>query len=113
MPKTKAKLNKEDSMSQVKSKEYDNIEIEADGNLYDVEFVREWRESSSEYGADADGNRGVLQLDVEDDIAIDVIVKIPATGAWKDLNTFHKSVKDPITEAINQWLVDNPTESED
>ena len=97
----------------IKSKEYDEIEITANGNTYDVGFVREWKESSNEYGTDADGNRGVLQLDVEDDIAIDVIVKIPATGAWKDLNTFHKSVKDPITEAIDQWLVDNPIESED
>ena len=100
-------------MSQVKTREYDDIEItDADGNTHDVGFLREWKEYTDVYGSDADGNQGVLEIVVEDDIALDIVMKIPATGRWADLELFHPSVKNVVNDAIEEWLVANPPEAD-
>lgn len=78
------------------------IELEIDGEFYEVTFERETTFSiDSDYGADADGRRGVRMEFVEDDNESDVMI------AGKPLEEYPQVFQQKADAAIHKWMDEN------
>lgn len=85
-----------------------DIEIEIDDIPYRVVFDRCFDiVKDSNYGADADGNRGIVAYFVEDDRYENVQVEIDA-DVLEDLDDVESpGLKEKIEAALDNWLSEN------
>lgn len=87
--------------------EYDQVEvIDMDGNTWEVAFTREVTYSiDKNYGADADGERGVERIFIEDDEHVDT--QVLYASVWTDIENLHPEQQHAINAAIETWKQDN------
>lgn len=89
-------------MSDRKSSDETEIEVEIGDEVYKVSFIRETTFSyDSDYGADADGRRGVGTWFVDDDDAKEVFVND------KKLSEYDEAFQKEINSAIQSWMDEN------
>lgn len=98
---------------------YDEDQIETElelenGDWIMVSFTRKtaW-DHDSDYGADADGHRGMPADFVEDDFYEDVMVQNEEDGPWASLADLPAETKAMIEKALDQWLKENDPEPAD
>jgi hypothetical protein len=79
--------------------------------LFDVKFNRKTKwDYDANYGADADGNRGVPRVDVDDDCAEDITVCKEGECVFLPIETMAKELQERLKKAIDSWLEDNEPE---
>jgi hypothetical protein len=85
----------------------EDIELEIDGEIYLVSFSRTTKiVTDSDYGADADGNRGESRDFVDDDEFEEVYVK-DADGNDKALKEYPADFQESVETAIQNWMDDH------
>lgn len=78
------------------------IVLEIDGEDHDVSFERTSEiETDSDYGADADGRRGVSVDFIESDKVSDVVID------GKNLEDYSEDFQKKANASIEEWLEDN------
>ena len=89
-------------MSQFSKTKVVEAEIEIDGEIYAVEFVRDSTTYfEDDYGADADGNRGMGVELISNDSFAHVLVN------EKPLESFRNSFQAEVKQQIENWCEDN------
>ena len=79
-------------------------DIEIGDDYYDVTFNRVTTYHTENYGADADGNRGVLTTFIDDDYAEDIFAND------KPIEDLAPDLRKKIEEALERWIDKNEPE---
>jgi len=77
-----------------------------------IEFTRVTEGHRENYGADADGNRGMMVGMIDSDDAEDIVVTMPS-GTERPFETLPDAAQRAVRREVDRYLEENEPEAED